>query len=140
MRVDALMSAPVVTVDADDRLATLQDLFHRTGFHHLVVMEAGQVRGIISDRDLLGAISPNIGTAAETAKDLATLNKHAHQIMSRSLVTLQPGDELSRAIALLNQYRVSALPVISEQRQILGILTWRDILRQAEKCGFNGEC
>lgn len=74
MRVDALMSTPVVTVDADDRLATLRELFQQTGFHHLVVMDAGQVRGIISDRDLLAAISPNIGTPAETAKDLATLN------------------------------------------------------------------
>ncbi|WP_374961887.1 CBS domain-containing protein [Spongiibacter tropicus] len=139
MRVDALMSTPVVTVDADDRLATLRELFQQTGFHHLVVMDAGQVRGIISDRDLLAAISPNIGTPAETAKDLATLNKLAHQIMSRALVTLRPDEDLQTAIQRLNEYRVSGLPVINDKNQPLGILTWRDVLRQAEKSGFNGD-
>lgn len=139
MRVDALMSTPVVTVDADDRLATLRELFQQTGFHHLVVMDAGQVRGIISDRDLLAAISPNIGTPAETAKDLATLNKLAHQIMSRTLVTLRPDEDLQTAIQRLNEHRVSGLPVINDKNQPLGILTWRDVLRQAEKSGFNGD-
>ncbi|WP_022958876.1 CBS domain-containing protein [Spongiibacter tropicus] len=139
MRVDALMSTPVVTVDADDRLATLRELFQQTGFHHLVVMDAGQVRGIISDRDLLAAISPNIGTPAETAKDLATLNKLAHQIMSRALVTLCPDEDLQTAIQRLNEHRVSGLPVINDKNQPLGILTWRDVLRQAEKSGFNGD-
>ena len=129
----------VVTVDADDRLATLRELFQQTGFHHLVVMDAGQVRGIISDRDLLAAISPNIGTPAETAKDLATLNKLAHQIMSRALVTLRPDEDLQTAIQRLNEYRVSGLPVINDKNQPLGILTWRDVLRQAEKSGFNGD-
>lgn len=139
MRVDALMSTPVVTVEADDRLATLRTLFQQTGFHHLVVMDAGKVRGIISDRDLLAAISPNIGTPAETAKDLATLNKLAHQIMTRALVTLQPDDELLTAIQRLNAHRVSGLPVVDEKQQALGILTWRDVLRQAEKSQFNGD-
>ena len=139
MRVDALMSTPVVTVDADDRLATLRELFQQAGFHHLVVMDAGQVRGIISDRDLLAAISPNIGTPAETAKDLATLNKLAHQIMSRALVTLRPDEDLQTAIQRLNEHRVSGLPVINDKNQPLGILTWRDVLRQAEKSGFNGD-
>ncbi len=139
MRVDALMSTPVVTVDADDRLATLRELFQQTGFHHLVVMDAGQVRGIISDRDLLAAISPNIGPPAETAKDLATLNKLAHQIMSRALVTLRPDEDLQTAIQRLNEHRVSGLPVINDKNQPLGILTWRDVLRQAEKSGFNGD-
>ncbi len=139
MRVDALMSTPVVTVDADNRLATLRELFQQTRFHHLVVMDAGQVRGIISDRDLLAAISPNIGTPAETAKDLATLNKLAHQIMSRALVTLRPDEDLQTAIQRLNEHRVSGLPVINDKNQPLGILTWRDVLRQAEKSGFNGD-
>ena len=139
MRVDALMSTPVVTVEADDRLTTLRELFQQTGFHHLIVMDAGQVRGIISDRDLLAAISPNIGTPAETAKDLATLNKLAHQIMNRALVTLRPDEDLQSAIRQLNEHRVSGLPVINDKNQPLGILTWRDILRQAEKSGFNGD-
>ena len=70
MRVDALMSTPVVTVDADDRLATLRELFQQTGFHHLVVMDAGQVRGIISDRDLLAATGEPDGGLTSRSRGL----------------------------------------------------------------------
>jgi len=39
------------------------------------VIESGKLIGVVSDRDLLKAISPNIGTMSETYRDEATLNK-----------------------------------------------------------------
>ena len=59
--------------------------------------------------------------------------------MSRALVTLRPDEDLQTAIQRLNEHRVSGLPVINDKNQPLGILTWRDVLRQAEKSGFNGD-
>ena len=56
----------------------------------LKVLEADIPIGVISDRDLLKALSPYIGTATETSRDVATLNKRAHQIMSRKPITIGP--------------------------------------------------
>jgi len=54
------------------------------------IVEEGRLHGVVSDRDLLRAISPFIGSVVETNRDLGTLNKRVHQIATRKPVTL-PG-------------------------------------------------
>ncbi|MCP9472167.1 MAG: CBS domain-containing protein [Nitrospira sp.] len=125
----AVMSAHVVTVTMDDSLATIRRLFQEHHFHHLLVVERGELVGIISDRDLLKAISPNIGTLSETDRDRATLNKRAHHIMTRNPVTVRTTTSIETAAALMLEKNVSCLPITSDDRHLKGILTWRDILR-----------
>lgn len=125
----AVMSTHVVTVTMDDSLATIRRLFQEHHFHHLLVAERGELVGIISDRDLLKAISPNIGTLSETDRDRATLNKRAHHIMTHNPVTVQTTTSIETAAALMLEKNVSCLPITSDDRHLKGILTWRDILR-----------
>ncbi len=129
LTVEAIMSTHVVTVTMDDSLATIRRLFQEHQFHHLLVVERGELVGIISDRDLLKAISPNIGTLSETDRDRATLNKRAHHIMTRKPVTVQTTTPIETAAALMLEKNVSCLPVTSGNQGLEGILTWRDILR-----------
>lgn len=124
------MSRRLVTVGPDDSLATLRALFARHGFHHLLVVEGGQLVGIISDRDLLKALSPALGTWSETMRDVATLNKRAHQIMSRKVRSLNPGSSVLDAVRILADARnISCLPVIDAVGRPVGIVSWRDLLR-----------
>ena len=58
--VETIMTQDVVTVDMDDPLYLIQRIFQREGFHHLLVVEEDQLVGVISDRDLLPAISPYV--------------------------------------------------------------------------------
>ena len=89
--------------------------------------------GVISDRDLLQYLSPFIDTPVESRRDALTLQKRAHQIMSRDLVTLTPSSSIVDAIRLFNQNTLSCLPVVDEHKHVLGIVTWRDVLRYAER-------
>jgi len=75
MTVQQIMTTQIVTVDLDTKLAVVKEIFDKHKFHHLLVLEAGKLFGVISDRDLLKALSPNLGTMAETDKDAATLSK-----------------------------------------------------------------
>ena len=129
MSIDQIMSKRVVTVDSDDTLSIVKEIFDNTSFHHLLVTESEILCGVISDRDLLKSISPNIGTAAETRKDTATLNKRVHQIMSRKPVTLSPNAMIDDAIKIFNSHTISCIPVIDEQNKPVGIISWRDILK-----------
>ncbi|TDF37470.1 CBS domain-containing protein [Alteromonadaceae bacterium M269] len=133
MRIVKIMTEKLVTVQMDDSLLLINDIFENTNFHHLLVVESNKLVGVISDRDLFKALSPNLGCVSETAKDAATLNKKAHQIMSRDLITLSPDASAYDAIALFNQHTVSCLPVIDENQKPLGIVSWRDILRVIEE-------
>jgi acetoin utilization protein AcuB len=127
--VRAIMSTNVVTVDMDDSLGRVRDIFQQTRFHHLLVVEAKKLVGVISDRDLLQAISPNIGTYSETNKDLASLRKRAHQIMSRRPVTLQETAEIYDAVHIFNTHEISCIPIVDDDNRPVGIVSWRDILK-----------
>lgn len=131
MKVDNFMSRMVVTVEMDDDVKVVKEIFDNTQFHHLLVVEDGKLQGIISDRDLLKIISPNLGTRAETPRDTAALNKKAHQIMSRHPITIMPAEDISIAIDRLLKHKISCLPVVDTNNKVVGIVSWRDILRIA---------
>ncbi len=133
MNITKIMTQKLVTVQMDDTLFTVNDIFENTRFHHLLVVESEKLVGIVSDRDLFKALSPNIGCVSETAKDTATLNKKVHQVMSRELITLTSDASAYDAIALFNQHAVSCLPVIDGNGRLQGIVSWRDILRAIEQ-------
>ncbi len=70
-----LINEKIVTVEMDDSLGVVKEIFDNTNFHHLLVVEREELFGVLSDRDLLKALNPNIGTIRETARDADTLNK-----------------------------------------------------------------
>ncbi|MEX1221332.1 MAG: CBS domain-containing protein [Idiomarina sp.] len=128
-----IMTRQVTTIGMDETLETLQHIFSRNKFHHVLVVDGTQLVGVVSDRDLLKALSPNLGTAAETMRDLATLNKKVHQVMQRELRTLPPSAGIYDAVRLFNRERVSCIPIVDASRKPVGILSWRDIMRALEQ-------
>jgi len=132
MSLSHIMSTRVVSVHMDDSLELIQTLFAETGFHHLVVVHQNQLQGIISDRDVLKATSPFANTVNERFRDRATLEKKAHQIMTRNVLTLSANDSIVSAISLFNDNKISCIPIIDEKRCPVGILSWRDVMRFME--------
>ncbi len=128
MKLREIMTTTIVSVEMDDRLSTVKEIFDHLQFHHLLVVEAGRLSGVISDRDLLKALSPRLGTRAESDADAATLNKRVHQIMTRNPVSLHPEASLQDAVNLFNTHRVSCIPIVDEDHHPVGILSWRDLL------------
>jgi acetoin utilization protein AcuB len=130
MAMSDIMTARVVTVEMDDRLEVVKDIFDTMSFHHLLVVdEHKKLSGVVSDRDLLRALSPYVGSAAETARDLATLNKRVHQIMSRRPITLHPQSGVADAVNLLLAHRISCIPIVDHENRPVGIVSWRDVLK-----------
>lgn len=126
------MNKRVVTVEMDDSLEVVKEIFDNVRFHHLLVVESGKLFGVISDRDLLKALGPTVGTAAETTMDLATLNKRVHNIMTRKPVFLSPNAGIYDAIEIFNSHNISCIPVVDEEHKPIGIISWRDILKAIE--------
>jgi acetoin utilization protein AcuB len=127
--VGEIMSGHVVMITMDDTLGKARELFAQFRFHHLLVVQQKRLVGIISDRDLLKAISPYVGTISETDRDHATLNKRVHFLMSRNPVTVRPDTTLAAAAQTLVEKGVSCLPVVGEDGTLEGIITWRDLLK-----------
>src|ERR1700721_197342 len=130
MDVSAIMTTRVVSVEMDDRLDVVKQIFDTLKFHPLLVIDdRKRLKGVVSDRDLLKALSPYVGSATENARDIATLNKRVHQIMSRNLITLQPRASISEAVQLFLDHRISCIPITDVALKPVGILSWRDVLK-----------
>ncbi len=129
MRVRDIMTTPVHTVKMDDPLLAAKKVFDRKHCHHAVVLEENRVVGVISDRDVLKAVSPFVGIKnMERTRDLSTLQKRIHQVMSRSLVVADVDESVVVAAARMQDERISCLPVVDEAYSPLGILTIRDFV------------
>lgn len=129
MSVEQIMTRKIVTVEMDDSLAMVKEIIDNLKFHHLLVIESHKLVGVVSDRDLFKALSPNIGTISATLKDEATLNKRVHQIMTRALITLPPDATIRDAADTFNTQGISCIPIVDDDFKPLGIVSWRDILK-----------
>jgi len=130
MALSSIMTTRIITVEMDDRLEVVKEIFDRMKFHHLLVVDdRKKLSGIISDRDLLRALSPYVGSLSETTRDLATLNKRVHQIMSRHPITLRPQSEIAEAVSVFLAHRISCIPIVDDEFKPVGIVSWRDLLK-----------
>ena len=113
----------------DDSLGVVKEIFDNTSFHHLLVVEREKLYGVLSDRDLLKVLNPNIGTINETARDAAVLNKKVHQVMTRKPITLRLDASINDALDVFDRHNVSCIPIVDVANKPIGIISWRDILR-----------
>ncbi|WP_233868420.1 CBS domain-containing protein [Paraburkholderia adhaesiva] len=129
MKVEDLMTKRIVTVGFDDTLGTVREIFEETGIHHLLVVEGRELQGVVSDRDLLRALSPFVDSVVETHRDKSTLSKRVHQIMSRAPKTLRPDAGLAEAVQLFLDHKVSCIPIVDSEFRPVGIVSWRDVMK-----------
>jgi len=131
MKAQDIMIKNVICVDMDERLPNIRKLMESHGFHHLPVTEKGKLAGIISDRDLLRLISPFIDSVSEQTRDLDTLNRAAHQVMTRQPITVRADTSIEDIITWFKRVDISCLPVVDEDNTVIGIISWRDLLNHA---------
>lgn len=84
MTVDSIMTCRVFTVEREESLLAVRNLFREGAFHHLIVVDEGRLVGVISDRDVLQAVSPFLDTPVETHRDVHTLPSRSRYTRSSS--------------------------------------------------------
>lgn len=130
MKVSDLMTPNVETVKMDTILSDIWKIFRQHRFHHLpVVDDNNKLVGMISDRDILYHISPRVESGNATVAELEVLRKPAHQFMSRGPLTVYPNTSAARALRTIIDQSVSCLPVVDDEMNLKGILTWRDVIK-----------
>lgn len=126
---DAVMSKPVVTITADDKLSKVSSLFREKKLHHLLVVDGKEFVGIVSDRDFFRSIGPRAELAVATDAEAATLNKRVHQVMSRHPICVREDQSVDDVMDLFLAHEISCVPVIDAQGLPVGIVSWRDIIK-----------
>ena len=86
----------------------------------LVVLEAGKVVGIITERHYARNVSLKGRTSPETQVGV---------IMERSVVCVQPEQTVDECMALMSAKRVRHLPVIGKNGELIGIVSIGDLVK-----------
>ncbi|HEX5746284.1 MAG TPA: CBS domain-containing protein [Archangium sp.] len=126
--VDALMTPEPLALGPDARLDEAAWTLIYAGVRHLPVVDEGdRLLGIISERDLRQRLG---GTAREWPRAAhEVLEERVGEMMTPEPLFLRSGASLGRALELFTDERVGALPVVDEDRRLLGILSYIDLLR-----------
>jgi CBS domain-containing protein len=85
----------------------------------LVMADTDTVAGIVSERDLVRAVSQH-GTAA---LDLA-----ARQVMTRDVVTCHPDDSIDHVMEMMTTGRFRHVPVV-DRGELLGLVSIGDVVK-----------
>ena len=129
MIVSNIMTRNVHNIVSSATLKKTQEIFKAVKYHHLPVVDNGQLVGMISDRDIYRLSSPYEGTAFEDDRDEAWLYKPVSEFMSTPVITIDGQTLIDTAAILLLEHNISCLPIINQQEILEGIITWKDLLK-----------
>jgi CBS domain-containing protein len=57
----------------------------------------------------------------------------AKDVMTRDVITVRPEDKVDKAVQILVDNRISGVPVVDENRHVVGIITEKDLMIKASE-------
>lgn len=125
MLVGRRMTKDPKTVEPGDSLARAAEIMRTYRIHHLPVVEAGRLVGILSDTDLRNA-SLAAGRTPVPG-ELPVTDRKVGEIMKTEVWSLTPEDSVEDALLIIRRKKFGCLPVLSGTR-LVGIITKIDLI------------
>ncbi len=149
MFVKDVMTTRVKTVTP---ATTIRDVAVLMCFYHIsglpVVDDQGNIRGLISEKDVLGAMYPKVADAMQMGQmprfeELEheyrdVLGETTETYMSKHVYTVAPDDPILRAVAVMFAHRIRRIPVASAGK-LVGILSIGDVHKAVLRKTFDAE-
>jgi CBS domain-containing protein len=117
------MTASVSSVSPSQSLADAAEMMKRADVGSVPVVDAGRLAGIVTDRDIV---------TRAVAEQRNPQSVKVEEIASHDLVTVEPGQDLDEALALMAHHKVRRLPVV-EDGQLVGMLAQADVALEAKE-------
>lgn len=114
-----VMVTDVVTIEPNVNVRRAVRAMNDFEIGCLIVVEAGRVVGILTERDVLKRVMD------EGRNPDKTLVK---EVMSKPPITINPDADLEAAIELMFKHKIKKLPVI-ENGKLVGLVTFTDLVR-----------
>jgi CBS domain-containing protein len=124
--VGAIMTTKVATVEPQQAASVAWSRMRRQKVRHLVVMESGQLRGILSEGDLGG----RSGLRDRTGRMV-------EDVMTPRVVSATPDTSLEKAANLIGKQRIGSLPIVEDGR-LVGIVTATEVFDELERRSSRG--
>ncbi|HZD16933.1 MAG TPA: CBS domain-containing protein [Actinomycetota bacterium] len=116
MKISDIMTKAAVTDQPDDTLAMAAKKMWEQQTGSLLVLDNEDLVGILTERDILKAVAS--GTDLDTTR--------ISEVMTKDLITVDPGTSLREAAGVMTDRWIRHLPVL-EKGKLVGIASQRDL-------------
>jgi len=116
-RSESVMIEQPYTISIDSTVGYAKKIMHDFGVSGLLIEKDKTLAGIITKRDLL----------FET-----NFENNVSSVMSKDVVFAELGTTIEKAKYILHKNRIEKLPIIDKDKQIIGLITSKDILKMEE--------
>jgi CBS-domain-containing membrane protein len=126
-----IMSDHVLSVRPDTVMSEVVRMFKTNNVHHIPVVDNGKVLGMISSSDYhkLEHHFTLFKTNQAEKMNAAIFNSMlAKEVMTAPVATVRSADTVQFAADIFKENLFHALPVVDDQKQLVGILTPYDLM------------
>ena len=129
MFVSKWMTPNVITIDRNESLGTALRLMREHRIRRLPVVSKGKLVGIVSDRDLKGAL-PSQATSLDVWELHGLIDRmKISDIMTTKVITTTPDSTIERVALTMMEKKIEGLPVLDTAGNLVGIITEGDVFR-----------
>lgn len=133
MLIEEIMKTDVHTLDPQQTVQDVLDLFENERIRHAPVVDDGKVVGVVTERDLKDALPSRFSVAPK----INAYEKTVAEIMTKNPVTGHPMDFVEETALTFYHQKIGCLPIVSHDK-LVGFLTETDLLyKYIELTGAN---
>ena len=129
MKITDAMHTGVEWVEADARAIDVAKRMREKDVGAIPVGKRDRLIGMITDRDLTTRV------LAEGRDPSVVM---AEDVMSRGIIYCRTGETLEDAVRLMEEHKIRRLPVLDDDKRMVGMLSLGDISHKADR-GLAGE-
>ncbi|QQO09398.1 CBS domain-containing protein [Breznakiella homolactica] len=117
LKIKDVMTSAVITAKKTDTLRHIQAVMRENYITGLPIAEDRRLLGLVSIDDIV------------TALDKGYIDDTAEERMTKNVIVLEDDMPVSFAISYLNKFRYGRFPVLNKNRELVGILSSKDVIR-----------
>jgi CBS domain-containing protein len=123
-KVRDVMTARPRCASPDTPLSQVAELMATEDVGAIPILEGDQLAGMVTDRDIV---------VRAVAKGKDPQGMPAREIWSREVVTVEPDNDLSYVLQLMAEHQVRRLPVVDEEKRLVGVVSQADVALEARE-------
>ena len=116
LKIKDAMSSTLVTAGRSDTLRHVQQLMKERKITGVPIVDGTRLLGIVSVDDIIRALEDG------------RMDDRVDSVMSRQLIVLEDDMPLAFGVSYMDKYRFGRFPVLNKDKELVGIITSRDIL------------
>ncbi|GBC64131.1 acetoin utilization protein AcuB [Desulfonema ishimotonii] len=128
MYVGRVMHTDLVTISPDTPLSKAKDIVDEKKIAHLLIVDRkGDLRGLLSDRDIKRSWASPATTLSVHELNYLLEKVTVDMVMVKKIISVSPDTTIERAAQIMQENRISALPVVRDGT-LAGIITTTDVM------------